>query len=178
MRVAQDARPADAAPVQPRNDHIRPRRCRCSCRDRKSLHTRREAFFTRHLLAADVRPQSPGDDAGLKSFAPQYLAISHLWLAFHAHQARQDGAGDATHTEARQALRILRQALDANIPPSPSAPKRSPVNTKVPSPKEKAAVKRRPVAPPTAVKSAFKTPQVSRTLTGAPSLPWLHGIRS
>lgn len=90
--------------------------------------------------------------------------MSHLWLAFHAHQARQDGASDATHTEARQALRILRAALDANIPPSPSAPKRSPA--KAASPKEKPITRRRTPAPPLAAKTPFKTPQVSRTLAG------------
>ncbi|KAL8280628.1 hypothetical protein RQP46_006951 [Phenoliferia psychrophenolica] len=111
---------------------------------------------------------SNGDDTGLKAFSSQYLAMSHLWLAFHAHQARQDGASDATHTEARQALRILRAALDANIPPSPSAPKRSPA--KAASPKEKPITRRRTPAPPLAAKTPFKTPQVSRTLAGRPKI--------
>ncbi|KAK4699322.1 separase, partial [Phenoliferia sp. Uapishka_3] len=129
------------------------------------LSTAAAAAEIETLCTQDAR----GQDGHLRSYAPQYLAMSHLWLAFHAHQARQDGASEATHTEARQALKILRTALDGDIPPSPSAPKGSPLKEK-----EKVVVKRKTVVPPTVGRgaAAFKTPLVSRTLAEWSAYPF------
>ncbi|ORY92414.1 peptidase family C50-domain-containing protein [Leucosporidium creatinivorum] len=120
--------------------------------------------------------ESLGEDAALRPFASQYLAFSHLWLAFHAHQAQLPAFSESTSTEARSALRILRKGLEGDIPPSPSAPKKAtpprPV-AKAKSPKAPGTTTRRRAAAaskaPTAAEKralAFKTPVPSRTLPG------------
>lgn len=122
--------------------------------------------------------QSLGEDSGLRPFASQYLAFSHLWLAFHAHQAQLPSFSEPTSTEARSALRILRKGLEGDIPPSPSAPKKTtpprPV-AKAKSPKAPGTTTRRRAAAAAATKGptaaekralAYKTPVPSRTLLG------------
>ncbi|GAA6007706.1 hypothetical protein JCM10207_004847 [Rhodosporidiobolus poonsookiae] len=86
-----------------------------------------------------------GADAALAPFRAGYLALSHLFLAFHAHAASPSPAlgspalpaaveaSELVASEARQALNILRTALEritdgaaagggAELPPSPSGP--------------------------------------------------------
>ncbi|KAI5475793.1 cysteine-type endopeptidase, separase [Pseudohyphozyma bogoriensis] len=125
------------------------------------------------------------NDAPLRPFIDQYLAFSHIYLAFHAHQSHLPESSETTGAEAKAALRILKRALDADIPPSPSAPKKvppkeSPVAVRT---KAKEAVAGRSKATgagggaagkTTTTRSAalaFKTPQVSRTLPGSKAVP-------
>ncbi|GAA5830726.1 hypothetical protein JCM11251_001054 [Rhodosporidiobolus azoricus] len=72
-------------------------------------------------------------DSALASYAPQILALSHLFLAVSAHQHPSSSSSpdtavvvssDLVASEARQALNILRNALEGagEVPPSPTAP--------------------------------------------------------
>ncbi|BGP39728.1 separin protein [Rhodotorula kratochvilovae] len=67
--------------------------------------------------------ETSGYDAPLRPFISQYLALSHLFLAFHAHasHAPTPALNEAVASSARQALSILRTALDGELPLSPSA---------------------------------------------------------
>ena len=130
-----------------------------------------------------------GEDAALAPSAFQHVAFSHLWLAFHAHQAHLPRSSEAVAGEARSALRLLRLALDPDLPASPSAPlpprashaRRTSASAKKDSPLRKMATVAAPATatrrsaraaasaktPAAATKSAFKTPQVARTLPGS-----------
>ncbi|GAA5940472.1 hypothetical protein JCM1841_001027 [Sporobolomyces salmonicolor] len=125
-----------------------------------------------------------GQDAALRSFQAQYLALSHLHLAFHAHYAQLSFSSESVSTEAHQALSILRKTLDGVLPPSPSAPAPQ-ARTVVfqPSPTRQtttalAAVAAAPAArrrmtravatPAAKGRTALKTPQTIRTLAGRP----------
>ncbi|GAA5908652.1 hypothetical protein JCM5296_006001 [Sporobolomyces johnsonii] len=120
-----------------------------------------------------------GQDAALRSFSPQYLALSHLHLAFHAHYAQLPSSTESASTEARQALSILRRTLEGALPPSPSAPapqartvafQPSPTRQTTAAPPAAATARRRTtraVATPAAKgRAALKTPQTTRTLAG------------
>lgn len=111
--------------------------------------------------------QTPiGEDAALRSFASQYLAFSHIWLGFNAHQAQLPSASESTSQAAREGLRILRDAFDKDIPPSPSKPLAAATKpTPKPTPKKAIPTTRR-AATKVADKAAFKTPKMSRTLPG------------
>ncbi|GAA5849620.1 hypothetical protein JCM8547_000513 [Rhodosporidiobolus lusitaniae] len=74
-------------------------------------------------------------DSLLAPFTAQYFSFSHLFLAFHAHHSQPSSfspsspsetatveANDLVASSARQALRILRTALEDDLPVSPSAP--------------------------------------------------------
>ncbi|CEQ40338.1 SPOSA6832_01949 [Sporobolomyces salmonicolor] len=128
--------------------------------------------------------QDLGQDAALRSFQVQYLALSHLHLAFHAHYAQLSLSSESVSTEAHQALSILRKPLDGVLPPSPSAPAPQ-ARTVVfqPSPTRQtttalAAVAAAPAArrrmtraaatPAAKGRTALKTPQTIRTLAGRP----------
>lgn len=116
-----------------------------------------------------------GLDRALASYAQQYLAFSHVWLAFHAQLSGITAPSETIFAESRQALAILRASLDADMPASPSVPLKSPA--KSPRVKAKGAVPKQ--APATAtrkriIRSAatdttaanFKTPKTGRTLAG------------
>lgn len=103
----------------------------------------------------DVYSQSQGQDEALRGFASEYLALSHLWLAFRAHQDRSCAV---TCTEARRTLQILRAAFDGKIPPSPST---HPAATKTKLSTPTTAVvptRKRAVRAPVKEASSFKTP--------------------
>lgn len=124
-------------------------------------------------------PQSLGKDEPLRSFASDHLASSHLYLAFHAHQAQLPSAAESTSTEALQALRILASALEQDLPTSPSAPLKKAATPVRPVVEKKAApttTRRRGTVKSAAALAkeekekkalAYKTPQVSRTLPGS-----------
>ncbi|GAA5928121.1 separase [Sporobolomyces koalae] len=61
-------------------------------------------------------------DKLLAPFSAQYLSLSHLYLAFHAHHARIPSATLVVESEARTSLSILRRALESDLPASPSVP--------------------------------------------------------
>lgn len=119
-----------------------------------------------------------GNDERLRSFAPQHLGFSHLWLGFHAHQVGLSTSAETTSSEARQALRILRDAFDGDLPSSPSAAARHSSDATVTSTvinasaekkltpeadrRKKVVTVRRTTAATT--RMAMKTPQTSRTL--------------
>ncbi|GAA5958016.1 hypothetical protein JCM21900_004746 [Sporobolomyces salmonicolor] len=125
-----------------------------------------------------------GQDAALRSFQAQYLAFSHLHLAFHAHYAQLSFSSESVSTEAHQALSILRKTLDGVLPPTPSAPAPQPRTVVFqPSPTRQtttalAAVAAAPAArrrttraaatPAAKGRTALKTPQTIRTLAGRP----------
>jgi len=64
-----------------------------------------------------------GADAALRPFAQQYLALSHLFLAFHAHasQPPTPALQESVVSSARAAINILRTSVDSELPLSPSA---------------------------------------------------------
>jgi separase len=109
------------------------------------------------------------NDERLQSFGAQYIAFSHLWLAFHAHQGGVEGSAEIIAIEARQALKIIREAFDSDIIGSPSITRigpTSPLNKQVASPDAT------PVAVPIPKRRApsrltTKTPVVNRTLPGS-----------
>ncbi|GAA5945755.1 hypothetical protein JCM3775_005840 [Rhodotorula graminis] len=78
-------------------------------------------------LAQEVRElcerENMGADAALRPFAQQYLALSHLFLAFHAHasQPPTPSLQETVVTSARAAITILRSSTDSELPLSPSA---------------------------------------------------------
>ncbi|SCV67820.1 BQ2448_5431 [Microbotryum intermedium] len=77
-----------------------------------------------------------GQDSALAPYKSHYLAASHLWLAFHAHQARLPPA--ALVDEARAAMGLFRKILDGDsneLKTSTSrTPKKSTPKLKTPSP--------------------------------------------
>lgn len=107
-----------------------------------------------------------GNDDRLISFAPQYLAFSHLWLAFHAHQTGTATSSEIISTEARQALSILSSAFQSEIPSSPS------LTVKISSPTSVVVVNRTEEVATTGKRKAvsratvMKTPKMSRTAPG------------
>lgn len=107
-------------------------------------------------------------DERLHCFGAQYVAFSHFWLAFHAHQHGSGGSSDVVATEARQGLSMMLEAFEREIigSPSISIPKiaASPSSQKLASPKLETKV---PV--PTAKRRAntMKTPAAKRTLPGS-----------
>ncbi|GAA5868801.1 hypothetical protein JCM1840_005124 [Sporobolomyces johnsonii] len=120
-----------------------------------------------------------GQDAALGSFSSQYLALSHLHLAFHAHYAQLPSSTESASTEARQALSILRRTLEGALPPSPSAPapqartvafQPSPTRQTTAAPPAAAAARRRTTraaaTPAAKGRAALKTPQTTRTIAG------------
>ncbi|GAA5914661.1 hypothetical protein JCM8208_000403 [Rhodotorula glutinis] len=78
-------------------------------------------------LAHEVRElcerENAGADAALRPFAQQYLALSHLFLAFHAHasQPPTPTLQESVVGSARAAITILRTSVDSELPLSPSA---------------------------------------------------------
>ncbi|KAM0746055.1 hypothetical protein T439DRAFT_384325 [Meredithblackwellia eburnea MCA 4105] len=127
--------------------------------------------------------EDKGDDSLLGPYAQQYLAHSHLWLAFHSHRAISlfssasvsRDAAEQVFVEAKTALKILRTAWDGGLPESPSkAPQAagSPVATRKAAPaipvgdtKAPATSKRAQKALATSKQAlAFKTPQPTRSL--------------
>ncbi|GJN89037.1 hypothetical protein Rhopal_002011-T1 [Rhodotorula paludigena] len=142
------------------------------------------------MLADEIKQlcerEESGPDARLHGYAPQYLAVSHIFLAIHAHSAHppSSSTNECFAGEARQALKIFSALLEDELPASPSAPvkRASPVvqRTAAPGPASPLAAdpnttrttRSRPTraaATPARTRTALKTPQASRAL-GASTL--------
>ncbi|GAA5845459.1 hypothetical protein JCM5353_003517, partial [Sporobolomyces roseus] len=134
-------------------------------------------------LAAEIdelcsNPQAIGRDAALQTYSAQYLSLSHLYLAFHAHHSKLTSPASVVEFEANQALSILRKALDGDLPSSPSGPAsntskvtfqaspvRSPIDVVVrPATTTTRQRPTRSTATPAKSRTALKTPQTTRTL--------------
>lgn len=126
------------------------------------------------------RLQDVGADAALRPFAPQYLALSHVFLAFHSHasQAPTPTLNDSVASSARAAITILRNATDSELPLSPSATVAAAPQAKRTSPAMSRTAAPAPVAsppkpePPTASRPrrttrAAATPARTRTLASS-----------
>ncbi|GAA6027635.1 hypothetical protein JCM8097_007957 [Rhodosporidiobolus ruineniae] len=121
-----------------------------------------------------------GADTLLRPYIPQLRSLSHLYLALHAHASQAPSplsnpaaaveAGETVASEARQALNILRSALEGGgeLPPSPSAPapgaRSSPVVTRTVA--FQSPVKNSPPRP-----SAAPAPSRARRPTRAAATP-------
>ncbi|GAA6064363.1 hypothetical protein JCM10212_005877 [Sporobolomyces blumeae] len=131
-----------------------------------------------------------GRDVSLRCFAAQYIALSHLYLGFHAHSGSTPSTSTSSvvELEARQALSIFRKAFGDDLPPSPSAvastttakvtfqtsPARSPdgpVKQAVQAPTTTRRRTTRAAATPAKSTAVQKTPQTRRTLAAARRAP-------
>ncbi|GAA5821500.1 hypothetical protein JCM3770_000600 [Rhodotorula araucariae] len=125
---------------------------------------RKERRDVLHRLASEIKDLSErecgGYDNALRPFIPQYLALSHLFLAFHAHASHAPTAAlnEAVASSARQALSVLRTALDGELPTSPLA---------APTKRASPAVTR--TAAPMAVASPPKVEQAAFTRARRPT---------
>ncbi|SCZ93128.1 BZ3500_MvSof-1268-A1-R1_Chr6-2g08479 [Microbotryum saponariae] len=98
-----------------------------------STSVRRACQFCRDqdlLTCCHAIQQTLGQDATLASYKSHYLATSHLWLAFHAHQARLPSA--ALVDEARAAMGLFRNILDADSNELRTSTSRTPKKTTTP----------------------------------------------
>ncbi|KAI0313288.1 peptidase family C50-domain-containing protein [Amylostereum chailletii] len=92
-----------------------------------ALHWSELAEEIESLLAT----QKYGEDAQLARFQPHYQAISHLWLALHAHRRQDPSQSDVAIKHVQKACRILKPLVAASgAPPSPTAVRKSPIAPK------------------------------------------------
>ncbi|SGZ17700.1 BQ5605_C020g09137 [Microbotryum silenes-dioicae] len=99
----------------------------CSSSVRRACQFCRDQYL---LTCCHTIQQTLGQDAALASYKSHYLATSHLWLAFHAHQARLPSA--ALVDEARAAMSLFRNILDADSNELRTSTRRTPKKTMTP----------------------------------------------
>lgn len=96
----------------------------CAKEVRKLIQSRNR----RRLISVSVLMQDFQDDASLRPFASQYIALSHLFLAFRLQAVRTASAetSDAVAFKARQALHTLRSMLEGTSTHAAKRPSTSP----------------------------------------------------
>ncbi|KAF7294812.1 Cysteine peptidase C50 [Mycena indigotica] len=94
-----------------------------------------------------------GQDSGLAGFAPQWRAVTHLWLALHAHRSGdcEQTRRVAHHVEMACSVFEPMAGIAAPVRPSPSVTKKISV-------KKPPATQKKKVVPPRRIPATKKTP--------------------